>query len=195
MRTIAIDLDDTLNDFTETLRRGDIVRAPDDPLSEAVFRDYLDRLRRGWAENGGLLSTEFTYFRYRVHRQCYEKARARPDGVAFMQRLRRDGWRIVVCTYRDLRRTQDCTREWLSDNAIPFDHLFMAGNKIAFCKLWGIGHLIDDDPFNAEHGERHGVRVYRPAPAGREPAAPPDPSSPAARTFATFDDILPWIQG
>jgi len=192
MKTIAIDLDDTLNDFTATLRSTDFARDETHALSEDVFQDYLAKVRAGLPSVDGLLSTEYSFFRYKIHQQCYERARARADGADFLRRLRQAGWRIVICTQRDLRRAQDCTRSWLRDNAIPFDHLFMAGNKIVFCKVWGIEHLVDDHEFNIIHGSRYGVNVYYPAtgrPAG-EPAAPG-----AARPFSTFDEIMPWIQG
>jgi len=193
MKTIAIDLDDTLNDFTATLRRTEFVRDDAHPISEEVFQDYLAKVRGGWDGGGELLSTEYSYFRYKIHHACYQRAGARDDGVAFLQWLRRNQWRIVICTRRDLRRAQESTRAWLQDNAIPFDHLFMAGNKIAFCRLWGIEHLVDDDGFNIAHGGRHGVNVYFPAAE----SSPPAPASPAraARGFRTYDEIIPWIHG
>ncbi len=196
MQTIAIDLDDTLNDFTRTLQEADLARDAADPLGEEVYRDYLAKLRAGWTGGEELVSTEYTYFRYRIHHRCYALARARPDGVAFLQWLRRHGWRIVICTRRDLRRAQDGTRRWLQENAIPFDDLFMAGNKIVFCRLWGIAHLVDDEPFNIEHGPSRGVNVYYPAGgAGEGPPAEPIPGVPAARAFRRFGEIIPWIQG
>ncbi len=195
MPTIAIDLDDTLNDFTRTLQEADFPRDAADPLGEEVYLDYLAKLRAGWTGGEELVSTEFTYFRYRIHHRCYELARARPDGVAFLQWLRANGWRIVICTRRDLRRAQDGTRRWLRENAIPFDELFMAGNKIVFCRLWGIGHLVDDEPFNIEHGPAHGVNVYYPDPGAAE-APPAGPAgAAAARGFRSFGEIIPWIQG
>lgn len=190
MKAIAIDLDDTLNDFTATLRREEFGRDPAGPLSPEVAADYLEKVRAGWDGGGELLSTAYTYFRARIHHEAYRRARARPDGVAFLQWLRAHGWRIVICTRRDLRRAQDATRQWLGDNAIPFDHLFTAGNKIVFCRLWGIGHLVDDDPFAIAHGAPHGVNVYYPA-AAPVPAGPPG----AARGFRDFAEIIPWIQG
>lgn len=193
MKTIAVDLDDTLNDFTETLRSAEFDRGEAKDLSDETYRDYLAKVRGGWTEENGLLSTEYSFFRTKIHRQCYERARARSGGAAFLRRLRQTGWRIVICTQRDLRRTQDCTRKWLEDNEMPFDHLFMAGNKIVFCKLWGIGHLVDDHPFNIAHGERHGVKVYYPAEAGSP--SPPDPASAGPRPYRAFAEIIPWIQG
>ena len=196
MKTIAIDLDDTLNDFTETLQRTEFGRDESYALAEEVFQEYLAKVRRGTMNRGDLLSTEFSYFRYKIHQQCYQRARPRADGAAFMRWLRQNRWRIVICTYRDLRRTQDCTRAWLRDNDIPFDHLFMAGNKIVFCKVWGIEHLVDDDAFNIAYGAQYGVNVYYPA-GGRHQAAPanPAPATRGARAFQSFDEIIPWIQG
>jgi 5'(3')-deoxyribonucleotidase len=196
MKTIAIDLDDTLNDFTETLQRTEFVRDRTHAISEEVFRDYLARLRSGSAESGGLLSTEFTYFRAKIHQACYELTRARADGVAFLQWLRQSGWRIVICTQRDLRRAQEVTRKWLADNGIPFDVLFMAGNKIVFCKLWGIEYLVDDDEFNITHGRTHGVSVFFPATDRTRSSQAGQPGWPfGARGFERFEEIKPWIQG
>ncbi len=44
MKTIAIDLDDTLNNFTETLQRTQFVRDEIYALSEEVFQDYLAKV-------------------------------------------------------------------------------------------------------------------------------------------------------
>jgi hypothetical protein len=193
MKTIAIDLDDTLNNFTEILQRSEFVRDETHAVSDEVFQDYLGKLRAGVPDDGGLLSTEFTFFRYKIHYECYRRAQARTDGVSFVRWLKDDGWRIVICTQRDLRRAQDCTRKWLADNDIPFDYLFMAGNKIVFCKLWGIKHLVDNDPFAIAHGEPHGVNVYYPDSGQPRDAQVRQPHG--ARAFKTFEEIIPWIQG
>jgi 5'(3')-deoxyribonucleotidase len=190
MKTIAIDLDDTLNNFEVTLQttvfRNDAVYG----ISEQVFDDYLARVRRHAPEPNDLLSTEYSFFNYQIHQQCYQLAAARADGGEFVRGLKSKGWRIVICTYRDLRRANDCTRKWLKENDIPFDHLFMAWNKIVFCRLWQIEHLVDDDPFNIIHGETYGVNVFYPAMERHKGLAPN-----RARAFHSFDEITPWIQG
>lgn len=190
MRTIAVDLDDTLNDFTQTLRKTPFAYHDRYALTPARFDEYLQRLRSGQCEPEDLLSTQFAYFRARIHLECYQRAQARPDGVAFMQWLRREGWRIVVCTHRDLRTAYLASKDWLEQNHIPFDHLFRAGNKIVFCKLWGIDILIDDHPFNILYGGRYGVRVFYPMTA---PGAVVEGAG--ARGFQTFDELKPWISG
>lgn len=188
-RTIAVDLDDTLNNFTETLRNGEFPYDASDSLSEATFQQYLEKIRNGESEPVDLVSTGYNYCRFKIHLSCYQKARARPDGAEFMRWLRQNQWRIVVCTKRDLRRSSDCTKAWLKENDIPFDYLFMASNKIVFCKAWGIPHLIDDAVFSIVHGEQYGLKVYY-------PIASVPPSLPAnnARGFQAFEDVKRWIQ-
>ncbi len=186
---MPVDLDDTLNNFTETLQNGEFPYDAADSLSEATFEHYLRKIRNGESEAVDLLSTGFTYCRFKIHLSCYQQARARPDGVEFMRWLRQHHWRIVICTQRDLRRSNDCTRAWLNENDIPFDYLFMASNKIVFCKAWGIRHLIDDALFSITHGATYDVNVYY-------PILPVHASLPAhrARGFQTFEDVKRWIQ-
>jgi hypothetical protein len=190
IKTIAVDLDDTLNDFTETLQGTELPYDPGYALSESVFNAYLGRLRQGARDESVLLSTEYSFFKYKIHQRCYELARARPDGAAFMRWLRAEGWQIIICTHRDLRRAGACTRKWLGENGIPFDHLFMAWNKIVFCRAWGIPILVDDDSFNITYGDLHGVSVYYPL-WRKPPAAVPD----RGRGFASFEEVQRWIGG
>lgn len=188
-RTIAVDLDDTLNNFTETLQNGEFPYDAADSLSEATFERYLQKIRSGESEAADLLSTEYSYCRFRIHLSCYQKASARPDGVEFMRWLRENQWRVVICTKRDLRRANDCTKTWLKENGIPYDYLFMTSNKIVFCKAWGIAHLIDDSEFSIVHGEQFDVNVYYPIMPVHQSLAPNK-----ARGFRTFEDVKRWIQ-
>jgi len=188
-KTIAVDIDDTLNNFTEVLRELPV--PDDDPhgLSPEVLRDYVEKIRAGVPDSGALLSTDYSFLRFRLHHLVYERAGARPEAVAFMQWLRAEGWRIVICTQRDLRRSFGGTKAWLAANGIPFDHLFSAANKIVFCRAWGIAQLIDDDPFTIAHGAGYGVQVYFPVlPKHRGVLAT------GARGFTAFEQLKPWIQ-
>jgi 5'(3')-deoxyribonucleotidase len=188
-KTIAIDLDDTLNNFTQTLQATNFVREDRESISQEAFDEYIVRLRSGLKDDSELLSTEYSFFKYRIHQRCYELAKARADGAEFMRWLREEGWRIVICTHRDLRRANACTRLWLNENGIPFDHLFMAWNKIVFCRLWGIEHLVDDDPFNIRYGDPHGVNVYYPV-MERHGSLEPN----GARGFKSFGEVRRWIE-
>ena len=188
-RTIVVHLDDTLNNFTETLQRSKFPYNPADSLSEVTFEEYLRKIRSGESDAGELSSTGYSYFRYKIHRQCWQQARARPDGVAFLQGLRRNRWRIILCAQRDLRTAHDCTREWLQENDIPYDYLFMAADKILFCKAWGIQHLIDRATVDTVDGGSREINVYY-------SITPGDTFSPLqnARAFESFEEVKQWFE-
>lgn len=187
-QVIAVDIDDTLNDFTATLRTTPFPYDPKFALPEATFAAYLPRVRYEEPEPGDRLSTEYSLFRYKIHEECYRRAAARADGVAFMQWLKARDWRIVICTHRDLRRAHDCTRTWLNDHRIPFDYLFTAFNKIAFCRAWNIAYLVDDDANSVAYGPSYGVRVFhRIADHDAGPSA-------SGGGFRSFDEVKPWIE-
>ncbi len=187
-KIIAVDLDDTLNNFTETVQKTIFTYNHNSPFTEERFNLYLNRLRCGVREESELLSTEYSFFQYQIYHQCYQLSNARTDGVEFMQWLNKSGWKIIICTCRDLRRANDCTVKWLKENDIPFDHLFMAWNKIVFCKLWGIEHLVDDAVFNIVHGERYGVNVYYPLMKKHQGL-----QCSSSKGFKTFNEVKQWI--
>lgn len=188
LKTIAVDLDDTLNNFTRTLLGTHFAYHVDYAVQPALFDEYLDRLRTQPDAVQELQSTQFAYFRAKIHLECYRRAQARKDGIAFMQWLRCEGWRIVICTHRDLRTAYDATKTWLTENGIPFDYIFRAGNKIVFCKLWGIDILVDDNLFNILYGGQYGVRVFYPVKSENRHV-----QGEGARGFETFDQLKPWI--
>lgn len=182
-------MDDTLNNFSETLRQGAFTHDPAGSLSRETFERYVELIRNEEYESSDLMSNDFNYCRFKIHLQCWQEARARPDGVAFMHWLRANQWRIVICTRRDMRRAQESTKAWLEKNGIPYDYLFSTANKIAFCWAWGIEHLVDDSPFNIVHGRQHNVNVYYPI-LPQHQSLPPH----QARGFHTFDEVRQWIQ-
>jgi hypothetical protein len=188
-RVIAVDLDDTLNNFTEVLQGADFTPEPSPALSPETYSAFLAKIRADHREDDPLLSTPYSFLRYKIHEQCYRLARAREDGVAFMRWLKAEGWTVVICTRRDLRRAEAVTRAWLSANEIPFDYLFMVLNKIVFCKAWRIGHLVDDDVFNVTHSGDYALKLYFPLMAKH---AGHDQSE-HVRGFRHFGEVQKWI--
>ena len=182
-------MDDTLNDFTETLQRTIFPYEQTFPFSKEKFDGYLNQVRNNIPEDSDLLSTEYSFFQYHIHEQCYRLANARTDAIEFMRWLKRSGWTIIICTFRDLRRAYNCTVEWLKYNGIPYDYLFMAGNKIVFCKLWGIEHLVDDAVFNIIYGERYGIKVYYPLMDKHKSL-----QTDSAKGFKSFNEVKSWLQ-
>jgi len=188
MKTIAVDIDDTLNNFSETLQQTDFQHGPEYALTAEAFQNYLHQLKTAPEMDGDLLSTEYSYFRYKIHHACYTLATPRADGIEFMQWLRSEKWRIVICTNRDLRRSNDWTREWLGKYEIPFDYLFLVLNKPDFCKAWGIDYLVDDHLFSALNADHYGLDVFYPIMSKHSTL-----TSDRARGFNHFDEIKQWI--
>jgi hypothetical protein len=189
MKVIAIDVDDTLNNYSEVLRSADFPYNNTYPVSADKFAEYLEMVRAEKADKDDLLNPEFSFVRQTINGRCYELAAARADAVDFLQWLGNDGWRIVICTQRDLRRTEQPTRKWLGDNAIPFDDLFIAVDKLGFCKDWGIKYLVDDHLYSVRFADDYGVNVFYPIMAKHEGS-----ESRLAKGFETFDQVRQWIQ-
>jgi hypothetical protein len=189
VKTIAIDLDDTLNDFSRTLRETAFAYTETYRVPREKFEPYLEMVRDSRTELEDLLSTEYTFFRVTIHNECYRLAKARADGIEFMQWLRANGWRIVICTHRDLRRSNACTRQWLIENAIPFDYLFYTLNKLEFCQGWGIRYLIDDHLWNLTREGEYAVQVFHPIMPKHA-----NIETRRGRGFSKFEEVKGWIQ-
>jgi hypothetical protein len=189
MKVIAIDIDDTLNNYSEILRNTDFPYNATYPVSADKFAKYLEMVRAEQADKDDLLNPEFSFVRQSINGQCYELAAARPDAVNFLQWLRNDGWRIIICTQRDLRRAEHPTRRWLRDNAIPFHDLFIAVDKLAFCKDWGIDYLVDDHLYSVKFADDYGVNVFYPVMPKHTGCA-----AGLAKGFTAFDQVRQWIQ-
>ena len=190
MKVIAIDIDNVLNNFDETLENTAFEYDADDShgLSSEEFDRYLAGVKSGADNEGKFLTTKFSDFRYRIHKRCYQLAQANADGVRFVHWLKERQWHVVICTKRDLRLAGDCTKQWLAANNILYDYLFMASNKIVFCNLWKVEHLIDDDLLTITYAAQHGIQAYY-------PIMPKHKGLPqtGAKGFAQFEEIKQWI--
>ena len=79
MKTVAIDIDDSLNNFTETLRATHFSHDPSSMIPPEAFGKYLEMLRSGKSEEDDLLSTEFTYFRHKIYSECFPESSNKLD--------------------------------------------------------------------------------------------------------------------
>ena len=138
---IAIDIDNTLNNFSETLKTAEFTYH-----DQEVYDKYIDRVRKDNVHEES--NNELRNLTDSIHKQCYRMAKARPDAVKFMQWLRRMGYTIIILTARDLRYCIKDTNAWLTMKMIPYDMIIHADNKTVFCNLWKIPILIDDEKVN-----------------------------------------------
>jgi 5'(3')-deoxyribonucleotidase len=189
MKVIAVDIDNVLNNFSDTLAKASFTYNDSYGLSRQEFEHYLTLLKQdNWAESE-FLTSKFSDFRHRIHAQCYHLSQAKPDGVQFMNWLKANGWKTVICTKRNLRLVGECTKKWLADNHIPYDYLVMALNKVVFCKLWNVPYLIDDDILNIIYGEQYGIQVYYPIMSKHSSVI-----SQAAKGFSKFEELQLCLQ-
>jgi hypothetical protein len=143
MKVIAVHLDDTLNNFTEVLQTTDFSFEPDYGLSEADFTRFITQMRAGLDEENNLLSTPFSFFKSCLYQKCYNLAHVRASAVLDLQRLKRDGCKICICTKRDLRRAIGSTKSWLNANHVPYDCIFKVPDLARFCRDWDIDMVME----------------------------------------------------
>ena len=189
MKIIAVDIDNVLNNFSDTLADSAFTFSDSYGLSYEEFNTYLELIKQDDFATSEFLTSKFSDFRYRIHEKCYRSAQANRDGVQFMLWLKDNDWKIVICTKRNLRLTGEVTKKWLQDNHIPYDYLVMALNKIVFCRLWNVPYLVDDDTLNIIHGEQYGIAVYYPI----MPKHHSLPKPLAAKGFNHFEEIKQWL--
>ena len=76
-----------------------------------------------------------------------------------------------------------------STNAIPFHDLFIAVDKLAFCKDWEIDYLVDDHLYSVKFADDYGVNVFYPVMPKHTGCG-----SGLAKGFTAFDQVRQWIQ-
>jgi uncharacterized HAD superfamily protein len=189
MKTIAIDIDDTLNNFSETMKMLKVPYEPASGVDEETFYQYVEMVKRNEYNEylkSDLLNTKFTQLYYRMHTTVHKKASLKEGAADFLWWLKSKEYRIVICTYRDLR--QDYTKEFFRLNHIPYDEQFITSQNIEFCKLWKISFLVDDDIHTILHGEEYGIHVFYPMMEKHKNL----PKS-KAEAFMNFDDLKQYL--
>jgi len=162
MKTICVDIDDTLNNFTEVLKETEVIYDDYRRLDRETFDKYLNCIKNNKPPEDNDKFSDFDWMYHKVHEHCYKLANARPDAIKFMQWLKTNDWQIFILTYRDLRSSLNDTKEWLRDNRIPYDYIFSAMEKPVFCRLWKIDYLIDDSLASMVTSTGLGVKLYYP---------------------------------
>lgn len=161
MKAIAIDIDNVLNLFDETLATIDIQYDEAYGLDQDTFNRYLHWAKTEAPEDERK-KREFQIFLFDVHKKVHQTAPVKSGAAEFTHWLKSQGWRVVIMTFRDLRISWDYTREWLQRNGIIYDYLFSADIKTLACKAWGIECLVEDDIYEVGIGPEYGIQIYYP---------------------------------
>lgn len=154
-RTICVDVDNTLGDYTGALRRFvydhfDKAYPCPDP------REYDFSRCSGWPFTG-----KPDMFR-KIHSKAvdnglYELEEAYPHAAEALQRLHDAGWRIVIATAR--KDDGGALPVWLADNRIPYDGIYYGPDKLDV----RASVLVDDHPDIIRVGVAAGLCVFKPA--------------------------------
>jgi len=193
MKYIAIDIDDTLNNFSETLKTSEFTYEDQD-----IYNKYIAKVKNDVIDEG---NNELMNLRHSIHLQCYKLAKLKPGALDFMQWLKyQKGYTIVLLTYRDLRYCIDDTKAWLKANRLPYDYIFKADNKIVFCNIWKIPILIDDAKVNIiSSGVDDYLQLYYPICTHNEnfvtewTAYDEDFTLGNTKGFHNFEEVKGWM--
>lgn len=192
-KVIAIDIDDTLNNFTETLEKlkvkyKDYKWLYDD---EEQFNKDIAKIKNNGFNKEDFKDSKYSNLYYSLHQEVYIKAKARQDAIKFMKWLKRNNWKILILTYRDLRYVLKDTKDWFNKYKIPYDYFFHTNNKVIFCGIWKIKYLIDDNPYNIVGAPGNGINMFYPIIKNNEELV----SKPTGSTpFNSFDELYEVIK-
>lgn len=136
MNVLAVDVDNTLADYTDGLRRwmrrhyGQVA-----PMGEPDVYDFARA--SGWRFPMGFRHAHLSA----VDDGLYRSLDPYPGAADVLRGLSRAGWRIVVVTSRAEPRAADDTRWWLERHRIPFDLLAFGDKTLTVADV-----AVDDDP-------------------------------------------------
>lgn len=156
MPTIAVDIDDTLNNWQITC-----VAYANRLTGRALC--YDDMKEYGLSKFFGWDPDERQTFWQRYELVSYRRAQVQPGAADMLDALRRCGWHIIILTARPWRPpTEAVTRAWLQENGIVYDELVFDADKATFCRQRQVAVLVEDAPHNVLPCCAAGVRVFMP---------------------------------
>lgn len=146
-KTIAIDVDNTLADYTDGLRRWMRENYDADTLGPMPEPDcYAFEFAKGWTFPGGRFRPTHLDA---VRNGLYATLTPIEGAVETVSDLKAHGWRIIIVTSRNEPGALEQTAEWLQSNDIPYD--LLTGDKNTPADLY-----VDDDPGQlARYALRH----------------------------------------
>ena len=154
-RTICVDVDNTLGDYTGALRRF-VYDHFDKAYPCPDSREYdFSRCPR-WPFTGKPDTFRKIHSKA-VDNGLYELEEAYPHAAEALQRLHDAGWRIVIATAR--KDDGGALPVWLADNRIPYDGIYYGPDKLDV----RASVLVDDHPDIIRVGVAAGLRVFKPA--------------------------------
>ena len=165
---IGIDIDNTITEVQEELNNaayeyaiklGKNIKNSKNPFED--IKNNGDTYKKKFQFS----YDELKYFLKNIQEEIINKAKPRDNAVEIINRLRKEGHKIIIITARDSEFHDDpykLSKSWLDKNNIEYDELIVnAREKASICKKEEIDLFIDDQLNNCIDVEKKGVQTIR----------------------------------
>lgn len=165
---IGIDIDNTITEVEEELNNAAYEYAI--KLGKSINNKEV--LVEDTANNGNKYKEKFDftyeelkYFLKDIQEEIINRAEPRENAVEIINRLRKEGHKIIIITARDSEFHDDpylLSKNWLEKKSIEYDKLIVnAREKGSICKNENIDIFIDDQLNNCITVLKEGIKVIR----------------------------------
>lgn len=197
-KVIAVDIDNVLNDFDDTLSK---IEFPYDKSnsswgsvhhSEEEFTQKLAMIKQQKTELH--YDRTFNAMWNQAHKLAHLQAKVKQGAAEFLWYLKENNYRVIIMTRRDLRYALEYTKNFLENNKLPYDDMLQSNVKAVTCSLWNIPVLIDDEiePIMLSNKLSNSVQVYYPIMDKHQGLAE-DPQITAIG-YHCFKELQQWIK-
>lgn len=165
---IGIDIDNTITEVQEELNNaayeyviklGKNIKNAENPFED--IKNNGDTYKKKFQFS----YDELKYFLKNIQEEITNKAKPRENATETINRLRKDGHKIIIITARDSEFHDDpylLSKSWLNKNNIEYDKLIVnAREKGRVCKNENIDLFIDDQLNNCLDVLKEGIKVIR----------------------------------
>lgn len=165
---IGIDIDNTITDVRDELNNAAYEYAI--KLGKSINeleKNFEDIKNNGdtYRERFQFSYDELKYFLKNIQEEITNRAEPRINAVKIINRLRKDGHKIIIITARDIEFHDEpylLSKNWLDKNNIEYDKLIVnAREKGAVCKNEDIDLFIDDQLNNCLDVLKENIKVIR----------------------------------
>ncbi len=164
---IGIDIDDTLTDIRDELKKAAIDYAKKLGKNITNQDKYVENKNNGnnYQEIYGFTYEELKYFLKVIQEEITKNAQPREGVINAIKKLRQKGNKIYIITARDKEFHDDpymLSKNWLDKNNIEYDKIIVnARDKAKICKEEKVDIFIDDQLANCIKVSNEGIKVIR----------------------------------
>mgnify|MGYP004644761709 CR=1 FL=1 len=162
---IGIDIDNTITEIQNELNKAAYDYAI--KLGKNIDNNLQDIDKNGdtYEEKFQFSYDELKYFLKNIQEDIANKAKPRDNAVDVINKLKKEGHKIVIITARDSEFHDNpyfFSKNWLDENNIKYDKIIVnARKKGIVCKNENIDLFIDDQLKNCIEDEKEGIQTIR----------------------------------